>query len=131
MGARADAPYRDHLQMVRLAQAAGLGVFGIRPFAAGSLTAAIDRTLPAEHPVVRDFALARQHLGFLATEPSSSLSMAAMRYALSLPGVSTVVTGAKNRTELAEAVAAVAAGPLPPATLERIAMLQRTVLARQ
>ena len=131
MGARADAPYRDHLQMVRLAQAAGLGVFGIRPFAAGSLTAAIDRTLPAEHPVVRDFALARQHLGFLATEPSSSLSTAAMRYALSLPGVSTVVTGAKNRTELAEAVAAVTAGPLPPATLERIATLQRTVLARQ
>ena len=131
MGARADAPYRDHLQMVRLAQAAGLGVFGIRPFAAGSLTAAIDRTLPAEHPVVRDFALAQQHLGFLSTEPSSSLSMAAMRYALSLPGVSTVVTGAKNRTELAEAVAAVAAGPLPLATLERIATLQRTVLARQ
>lgn len=50
MGAPGDAPYRDHLEMVRLAQAAGLGVFGIRPFAAGSLTAAIDRTLPPEHP---------------------------------------------------------------------------------
>jgi aryl-alcohol dehydrogenase-like predicted oxidoreductase len=117
--------------MVRLAQAAGLGVFGIRPFAAGSLTAAIDRTLPAEHPVVRDFALAQQHLGFLATEISASLAVAAMRYALSLPGVSTVVTGAKNRAEVAEAVAAAAAGPLLPATMERIAALQRTVLARQ
>jgi aryl-alcohol dehydrogenase-like predicted oxidoreductase len=131
MGARGDAPYRDHLEMVRLAQTAGLGVFGIRPFAAGSLTAAIDRSLPAEHPVVRDFALAQQHLGFLTNETSSSLSVAAMRYTLSLPGVSTVVTGAKNRTELAEAVAAVAAGPLSPATMERIATLQRTVLARQ
>jgi aryl-alcohol dehydrogenase-like predicted oxidoreductase len=131
MGARGDAPYRDHLEMVRLAQTAGLGVFGIRPFAAGSLTAAIDRSLPAEHPVVRDFALAQQHFGFLANETSSSLSVAAMRYTLSLPGVSTVVTGAKNRTELAEAVAAVAAGPLSPATMERIATLQRTVLARQ
>ncbi len=131
MGARGDAPYRDHLEMVRLAQTAGLGVFGIRPFAAGSLTAAIDRSLPAEHPVVRDFALAQQHLGFLSTDTSASLPVTAMRYALSLPGVSTVVTGAKNRMELAEAVAAVTAGPLPPATMERIATLQRTVLAPQ
>ena len=130
MGARGDAPFRAHGEMVRLAQAAGLGVFGIRPFAAGALTMAIDRTLPATHPVVRDFALAQQHLGFLTTETSSSLAVAAMRYALSLPGVSTVVTGAKNRAELAEAVAAVAAGPLPPATMERLATLQRTVLAR-
>jgi aryl-alcohol dehydrogenase-like predicted oxidoreductase len=131
MGARGDAPYRDHLEMVRLAQAAGLGVFGIRPYAAGSLTAAIDRSLPAEHPVVRDFALAQQHLGFLATETASSLSVAAMRYALSLPGVSTVVTGAKNRAELAEAVAAVEAGPLPQALMDRIATLQGAALARQ
>jgi len=128
MGARGDAPYRDHLEMVRLAQAANFGVFGIRPYAAGSLTAAIDRTLPPEHPVVRDFALAQQHLGFLTSETAAPLSVAAMRYALSLPGVSTVVTGAKNRTELAEAVAAVTAGPLPAAMMERIATLQRTVL---
>jgi len=69
-------------------------------------------------------------LGFLTTEPAPSLAVAAMRYALSLPGVSTVVTGAKNRAELAEAVAAEDAGPLAPALMERIATLQRTVLAR-
>src|SRR5215510_951378 len=131
MGAPGDAPLRDHLEMVRLAQQAGFGVFGIRPFAAGSLTAAIDRSLPTNHPVARDFALAQQHLGFLGAETSSSLAFAAMRYALSLPGVSTVVTGAKNRAELAEAVAAAEAGPLPPSLMERIAPLQRTVLARQ
>jgi len=130
MGARGDAPFRDHLEMLRLAHAAQFGVFGIRPFAAGALTAAIDRSLPTTHPVVRDFALAQQHLGFLATDTAEPLSMTAMRYALSLPGVSTVVTGAKNRTELAEAVTAAAAGPLPAATMERIATLQRTVLAR-
>ena len=131
MGAPGDTPFRNHLEMVRLAQEAGVGVFGIRPFAAGSLTAAIDRALPADHPVAKDFALAQQHLGFLAAETSSSLAFAAMRYALSLPGVSTVVTGAKNRTELTEAIAAVEAGPLPPALMERIATLQQTVLARQ
>jgi aryl-alcohol dehydrogenase-like predicted oxidoreductase len=130
MGAPGDAPFRNHLEMIRLAQEAGVGVFGIRPFAAGSLTAAIDRALPADHPVARDFALAQQHLSFLGAETSSSLAFAAMRYALSLPGVSTVVTGAKNRAELAEAVAAAEAGPLPLALMERLATLQRTVLAR-
>jgi aryl-alcohol dehydrogenase-like predicted oxidoreductase len=53
-----------------------------------------------------------------------------MRYALSLPGVSTVVTGAKNRAELAEAIAATQAGPLAAEVMEQIAELQRTVLKR-
>jgi aryl-alcohol dehydrogenase-like predicted oxidoreductase len=130
MGASGDAPFRNHLEMVRLAQEAGFGVFGIRPFAAGSLTAAIDRALPADHPVARDFALAQQQLSFLIAATSSSLASAAMRYALSISGVSTVVTGAKNRTELAEAVAVAEVGPLPPALMERIATLQQTVLVR-
>jgi aryl-alcohol dehydrogenase-like predicted oxidoreductase len=131
MGAPGDGQYRDHLEMLRLADAAQFGVFGIRPFAAGSLTSAIDRSLPADHPVARDFTLAQQALGFLAAGTSGSLAVAAMRYALTLPGVSTVVTGAKNRQELDEAVAAVEAGPLSPAIMERIATLQGTILARR
>ncbi len=131
MGAPGDVPFRNHLEMVRLAQEAGVGVFGIRPFAAGSLTAEIDRALPADHPVARDFALAQQQLSFLIAATSSSLASAAMRYALSISGVSTVVTGAKNRTELAEAVAVAEVGPLPPALMERIATLQQTALARR
>ncbi len=126
MGVAEDGPYRDHLEMVRLAGSAQLGIFGIRPFAAGSLTAAVDRSLPAEHPVSVDFAFGQQHLGFLTAETGSSLAVVAMRYALSLPGVSTVVTGAKNRAELDDAIAAAQAGPLPPALMERIAPLQQT-----
>ena len=128
MGAAGDAVYRDHLEMLRTAQANGLGVFGIRPFAAGSLTDAVDRSLPDDHPVATDFALAHQQLGFLTGQ--DSLAVAAMRYALSLPGVSTVVTGAKNRAELAEAIAATQAGPLAAEVMEQIAELQRTVLKR-
>jgi aryl-alcohol dehydrogenase-like predicted oxidoreductase len=131
MGQPGDAPYRNHLEMVRLAHAANLGVFGIRPFAAGALTAAIDRALPAEHPVARDWALVQQHLGFLTTETGESLAVVAMRYALSLDGVSTVVTGAKNRAELADAVAAAEAGPLPPVTMEQIAALQQRIFGKQ
>jgi aryl-alcohol dehydrogenase-like predicted oxidoreductase len=43
----------------------------------------------------------------------------AHRYALSLP-VDTVVLGVKNRTELAEAVAAAEAGSLPADLMARI-----------
>lgn len=128
MGAAGDGAYRDHLKMVQTAQANGLGVFGIRPFAAGSLTDAIDRSLPDDHPVAADFALAHSELDFLTDR--DSMAVAAMRYALSLPGVSTVVTGAKNRAELAEAIAATQAGPLSTEVMERIAELQQTVLKR-
>ena len=126
MGVAEDGPYRDHLEMVGLARSAQLGVFGIRPFAAGSLTAAVDRSLPADHPVAVDFAFGQQHLGSLTAETGSSLAIVAMRYALSVPGVSTVVTGAKNRAELDDAIAAAQAGPLPSALMERIATLQQT-----
>ncbi len=126
MGVAEDGPYRDHLEMVGVARSAQFGVFGIRPFAAGSLTAAVDRSLPADHPVAVDFAFGRRHLGFLTAETGSSLAVAAMRYALSVPGVSTVVTGAKNRAELDDAIAAAQAGPLPSALMERIATLQQT-----
>jgi aryl-alcohol dehydrogenase-like predicted oxidoreductase len=100
-------------------------VLGIRPFAAGALTGGIDRSLPADHPVATDFALAQRELGFLTAETRGSMAFAAMRYALTVSGVSTVVTGAKNRIELAEAVAAAEAGPLPARIMERISSWQK------
>jgi len=126
MGALGDARSRNHLEMVHQADAAGLGVFGIRPFAAGALTAGIDRSLPTGHPVATDFALAQRELGFLTAATGGSMASAAMRYALTLQGVSTIVTGAKNRDELAEAVAAADAGPLSAATMERIGSWQKS-----
>jgi aryl-alcohol dehydrogenase-like predicted oxidoreductase len=57
------------------------------------------------------------------------MAVAAMRYALTLPGVSTVVTGAKNRTELADAIAAAEAGPLPDKIVERISLWQKSAVA--
>lgn len=125
MGVAEDGPYRDHLEMVGLARSAQFGIFGIRPFAAGSLTAAVDRSLPADHPVAVDFDFGQRHLGFLTAETASSLAVVALRYALSLPGVSTVVTGAKNRAELDDAIVAAQAGPLPSALMERLATLQQ------
>jgi aryl-alcohol dehydrogenase-like predicted oxidoreductase len=112
-----DGPAKPRAVMAA-AHANGVGVMGIRAVQAGALTDAIDRPLPADHPEMRDFA---QAAGFrrLAAELGASPAALAHRYALSL-GVDTMVLGVKNRTELAECVAAAAAGPLPAEIIARI-----------
>jgi aryl-alcohol dehydrogenase-like predicted oxidoreductase len=82
------------------------------------LTSAIDRALPPDRAEMRDFARAA---GFrrLATSLGASPASLAHRYALSL-GVDTLVLGVKNRAELAECIAAVAAGPLPAKAMARV-----------
>ncbi len=104
--------------VIAAARANGVGVMGIRAVQAGALTSALDRPLPPDHPEMRDYARAA---GFrrLAAELGTSPAALAHRYALSL-GVDTLVLGVKNRTELAECVAAAAAGPLPAALIARV-----------
>src|SRR5882724_3601843 len=100
------------------ARANGVGVMGIRAVQAGALTSSLDRPLPADHPEMRDYARAA---GFrqLAAEIGMTPAPLAHRYALSLP-VDTLVLGVKNRSELAECVAAAEAGRLPSDMLARI-----------
>jgi aryl-alcohol dehydrogenase-like predicted oxidoreductase len=104
--------------VIAAAHASGVGIMGIRAVQAGALTSAIDRALPEGHPELRDYARAA---GFrrLAAELGSSPAALAHRYALGL-GVDTLVLGVKNRTELAECVAAAEAGPLPADLVARI-----------
>ena len=105
-------------EVMAAARTNGVGVMGIRAVQAGALTGALDRPLPADHPEMRDYARAD---GFrrLAAELGITPAFLAHRYALSLP-VDTVVLGVKNRTELAECVAAADAGPLPAELLARV-----------
>jgi aryl-alcohol dehydrogenase-like predicted oxidoreductase len=104
--------------VIAAARANGVGVMGIRAVQAGALTSALDRPLPPDHPEMQDHARAA---GFrrLADELGASPAFLAHRYALSL-GVDTLVLGVKNRTELAECIAAAEAGPLPSALMARI-----------
>ena len=97
--------------LVAAAADAGVPVMAIRPVAAGALTDELDRDVDPDHPTYADFARAA---GFraLAAELGQTPAALAHRYALSVPGVATVVLGVKNRTELAEVVAAEAQGPL-------------------
>jgi aryl-alcohol dehydrogenase-like predicted oxidoreductase len=100
----------------------GVAVIGIRAVAAGSLTSALDRSVPEDHPAAVDFARA-EPFRKLAAELGESPAALAHRYALTVPGVATVVLGVKNREELAECVAAEARGPLRDEELRAVVAL--------
>ena len=106
-------------EVIAAAAAKRAGVMGIRAVQAGALTDAIDRPLPDDHPEVMDYQKAGAYRA-LASDLGVSAAFLSHRYALSIPGVDTVVLGVKNRTELAECVAALEAGPLPVELVERV-----------
>jgi len=98
-------------QVIANAQDAGIGVMGIRAVAAGSLTDAIDRDVHPKSAELKDF---QRSAGFRELAKSHGVSAAylAHLYALSMPGVDTLVLGVKNRQELTECLAAEAAEPM-------------------
>ncbi|HEY6434480.1 MAG TPA: aldo/keto reductase [Acetobacteraceae bacterium] len=112
-----DGPAKPR-DVMAAARVNGVGVMGIRAVQAGALSAAIDRSLPPGHPEMRDYALAA---GFraLCAELGENPAVIAHRYALALD-IDTLVLGVKNRTELAECVAAAEAGPLSAEQIARI-----------
>jgi aryl-alcohol dehydrogenase-like predicted oxidoreductase len=104
-----DAGEPQNPALVASAADAEVPVMAIRAVASGALTNQLDRE--ANDPTQSDYARAA---GFraLAADLGQNPATLAHRYALSVPGITTVVLGVKNRTELAEVVAAEAAGPL-------------------
>jgi aryl-alcohol dehydrogenase-like predicted oxidoreductase len=105
--------------IIAAAQAAGVGVLGIRAVQAGALTAAIDRTLRDSHPEAADYRRAAPFRA-LCAEIGADPAVLAHRYALDIAGVDTVILGVKNRDELAGCLAAEAEGPLPADLRARI-----------
>lgn len=97
----------------------GLGVMGIRAVQAGALTDQPDRLLADTNPENIDFHRAAPYRQ-LASEMGESPASIAHRYSLSMDGVSTVVLGVKNRSELKECITAAEKGPLSPEDVERI-----------
>jgi aryl-alcohol dehydrogenase-like predicted oxidoreductase len=105
--------------IIAAADRRGVGVMGIRAAHAGALTDAIDRDVPVDSPLATDFRRA-EPLRRLGGELGCSTASLAHRYALSMPGVDTVVLGVKNRTELRDCLLAEASGPLPPQIVDEI-----------
>jgi aryl-alcohol dehydrogenase-like predicted oxidoreductase len=113
----------DNQGVIDAAVVADVPVIGIRAVAAGALTDAFDRPVDPDHPAARDFAAA-EDFRRLAAERGEPAAVLAHRYALTLPELATVVLGVKNRTELAECLAAEGAGPLDEETLQAIAEIR-------
>ena len=105
--------------IIAAAKAAGCGVMGIRAVQAGALTSAIDREMKASHPESTDYVRAAPFRD-LCREIGEDPAVVAHRYALSMPGVDTVVLGVKNRSELRQCLDAEATGPLEPELMARI-----------
>jgi aryl-alcohol dehydrogenase-like predicted oxidoreductase len=116
--ARFDEPARPR-EIIRAAHRRGIAVMGIRAVQAGALTDALDRELPETHPEMADYRRAAPFRA-LAREVDESAAALAHRYTLSIPGVSTVILGVKNRTELRECLAAAERGPLDPELVARV-----------
>ena len=106
-------------EIAAAAKARGMGVMGIRAVQAGALTSGVDRPLSPNSPDNADF---RRAAGFraLCADWGDDPAVVAHRYALGMPNIDTVVLGVKNRAELAQCLAAEAAGPLEPAQLAAI-----------
>ncbi len=115
---RFDGPARPRA-IIQAAEVAGVPVMGIRAVQGGALTDAFDRPMPEENPNWADYQRAAPFRA-IAAEVGRSPAFLAHQYALSLPGVATVVLGVKNRTELRECVEAMEEGYMDPALMERI-----------
>ena len=106
-------------EIIAAAVERGVAVLGIRAVQAGALTAQVDRELSPNNPDSRDYARAAPFRA-LCREIGEDPAVIAHRYALSMPGVATVILGVKNRDELTQCIDAEAAGPLEPRLIARI-----------
>jgi len=118
-GMRSFAEPPEPRGVIDAAVRAGIGVMGIRAVQAGALTARIDRDLKPDHPEAADYARAAPFRA-LCAELGEDPAKLAHRYALSMPGVDTVVLGVKNRAELRQCLDAERQGPLEAAVTARI-----------
>jgi len=107
-------------QVIPLAREHGLGVIGIRPLAAGALSAVLDR--PQDPEKAADFQKARA-VQALVRGSYKTLSQVALVFALMNEEIATVVPGCKNVPELEEAAGCVDLPPLPPEDLAQIDQL--------
>jgi len=106
-------------EIIAAANERGVGVLGIRAVQAGALTGEVDRELSPNNHDRKDFERAAPFRA-LCKQFGMDPAIVAHRYALSLPGVATVILGVKNRDELRQCLEAEASGPLEPALMAKI-----------
>ncbi len=121
-------PFQDYGRLIDRAAEQGMGVIAIRVLAGGALSGTPDRhanAAPSVDPIAsgkdyaEDVAHARRFDFLVQDGYASSLVEAAVRFAISKPGISTVLVGISNGEQLEQAVEFANRGPLPAEALRR------------
>jgi len=127
-------PAQDYGRLLDHAAAAGVGTIGIRVLAGGALAGEAARhpiASPPPEPIGSarsydaDFERARRLMPLVAEGHAAGLAEAAIRYVIANPAIGTVLVGMANVEQFEQALAAVNKGPLSPAALQRVQMLQQ------
>jgi aryl-alcohol dehydrogenase-like predicted oxidoreductase len=127
-------PAQDYGRLFDHTKAAGVGVIGIRVLAGGALSGSAERhriASPPPEPIGSamsydaDLARARRLHPLVSEGFAKNLAEAAVRFALSHPAIGTILVGMATPQQFDDALAAVENGPLPPAALERLAVLRQ------
>jgi L-galactose dehydrogenase/L-glyceraldehyde 3-phosphate reductase len=123
-------PNQDFGQIIDRARVKRVGCIGIRVLAAGALSGVEARhpiAVPSVAPIgtgadYRSDVTLAQRLRFLSEEGyAANLIEAAIRFAWSNPGMSTVLVGYSSLDHLEQALAAAEHGALPAAAMDRLA----------
>ena len=130
----ANYPAQDYGGLFDHTRDAGVGVVGIRVLAGGALSGSAERHAiagPAPEPIGSamgydaDIDRARRLMALVEEGFAASLTEAATRFALSHPAMGTILVGMATPQQFDDALAAVQKGPLPPAALKRLSVLQQ------
>ena len=128
-------PAQDYGRLLDHAEAAGVGVVGIRVLAGGALSGSPERHPIASPPPIpigsahtydADLSRARRLSVIVEEGFASSLHEAAVRLAISHPAIGTILVGMATPEEFEQALDAVQRGPLQAAGLNRLTAVQKT-----
>jgi aryl-alcohol dehydrogenase-like predicted oxidoreductase len=128
-------PAQDYGRLFDHAQAAGVGVIGIRVLAGGALSGSAERhpiASPPPEPIGSalsfdaDVARARRLMPLVTEGYAKTLTEAATRFAISHTAIGTILVGMATPQQFDDSLAAVEKGPMPPAALDRLAALRQT-----
>ena len=110
----------DNGQNIPLAKKLNMGVIGIRSHAAGALSTAVDRPIPADNVLLRQDVTSAVRLDFLLNGPIETLSQAATIFCLMNRDIHTTVPGVKNQAETEEMAQCIDMDPINPAHITRL-----------
>jgi len=129
-----DYPAHDYGRLFGHAQAAGVGVVGIRVLAGGALSGSAWRH-PIASPPPAPIGSGRTYDGDLRRAQrlaplvehgfAASIAEAAMRFCITHPAMGTILVGVATPQQFEDALSAVLKGPLPQAAIDQLAQLQQ------